>query len=140
MAQRIDQFYEDLRAKLTKIDSNLHDLQAKIDEKAQHVEEDGQKHLDSVRKRIEQNRASAAAARDEVKGWMESRKDATADKIAAWKANHESSKLQRYADQAERYAAAVITVALADVDEAEKAALEAWLARQEADMAQAQKA
>jgi hypothetical protein len=139
MAQRIDQFYEDLRVKLGAIDGDLRGLKAKIDEKAEHVEQEGQKHLDSVRKRVEQNRASAAAARDEMKSWAESRKAATAEKIAEWKVNREISKLQRYADQAERYAEATITIALADVDEAEKAALEAWLTRQEADAAQEKK-
>ena len=106
MAQRIDQFYEDLRVKLRAIDDDLRSLKAKIDEKAEHVEQEGQKHLDSVRKRVEQNRDSAAAARDEMKSWVESRKAATAEKVAEWKVNRDISKLQRYADQAERYAEA----------------------------------
>jgi hypothetical protein len=48
--------------------------------------------------------------------------------------------LQRRSDNAERYAAAAIDVAVAAVDEAEQASLEAWLARQDADTAQAKQA
>ena len=42
---------------------------------------------------------------------------------------------QSRSDSAERYAAASIDVAVAPVDEAEKASLEAWLARQDAHYA-----
>jgi hypothetical protein len=46
--------------------------------------------------------------------------------------------LQGRADKAERYAAAASAVAVAALDEAEEASLEAWLARQDANSAQAQ--
>lgn len=140
MAQQIDQLRENLRLKLTDIDDSLSGLKARIEGKTQHTEQDAQSHLEKVQKRIEQNRAKVSAAQAEVKGWMEGRKTATADKVAEWKAKHETSKLQHRADQAERYAAAAMDVALADLDEAEEAALEAWIARQDAHSAQAKKA
>jgi hypothetical protein len=62
----------------------------------------------------------------------------TADRVAEWKSNRETSKLQNRADKAERYAAATIAVALAAVDEAEQAAIEAWLTRQDANSPLAQ--
>jgi chromosome segregation ATPase len=139
MGQRIDQFCEDLRRKLTNIDSGLEGLKTKIDGKAQHAEQDVRGHLEKVQRRIEQDRAKVSAARAEMKDWVEGRKIATTDKIAEWKAKRETSKLQNRADQAERYAASAIAVGLAAVDEAEQAALEAWLARQDANAAQAEK-
>jgi len=48
--------------------------------------------------------------------------------------------LQNRADNAERYAAAAVDVAVAALDEAEEAALEAWLARQDAVWVQQNKA
>ena len=42
--------------------------------------------------------------------------------------------------EAERYAAGAAVVALAAVDQAQEAALEAWLARREADSAQGSRA
>jgi hypothetical protein len=52
----------------------------------------------------------------------------------------ETGKLQNRADRAEQYAAAAETVAAAAVDEAERALVEAWLARQDADSAQVKQA
>jgi predicted nucleic acid-binding Zn-ribbon protein len=140
MGQRIDQFCEDLRLKLTNIDSGLHGLKAKIDAKAAQVDQEGQDHLEEVQRRIEQNSAKVTAARAAVRGWAEERKNATDDKITEWKTKREIGKLQHRAEQAEQYAAAAIDIALADVDEAEEAALEAWLARQDAEAVQAKKA
>ena len=140
MAQRIDRFCENLRVKLTSVDSGLHSLKTKIEGKAQHAEQEARSHLAKVQKHIEQNREKVSASQAEVKEWVEARKTATADKIADWKAKHETSKLQNRADRAERYAAATVDVAMAAVDEAEEAALEAWLAREDADSAQAKKA
>lgn len=140
MGQRIDQFCEDLRLKLTNIDSGLDGLKAKIDTRAQTAEQEARSHLEKVQKRIEQDRTKVSAAQTEVKNWVEERKTATRDKIAEWKAKRETSKLQNRADKAERYAAATIVVAVAGADDAEQAALEAWLARQDANYAQAKAA
>jgi len=140
MGQRIDQFCEDLRLKLSNIDSGFDSLKAKIDGKAQRAEQAVRGHLSEVQTRIESDRAKVSAAQAEVKNWMEDRKVATTDKIAEWKADRELGKLQSRADKAERYAAAALEVALAAVDEAEQAALEAWLAREDANSAPARKA
>jgi len=136
MGQRIDQFCENLRQKLTMTDSGLDGLKAKIDGKTARVEQDVQSHLDRVQKRIEQGRAKLSAAQADVKNWADERKAVTSNKIAEWKAEREIGKLQSHADKAERYAAAAIDVVVAAVDEAEQASLEAWLARQDADYAQ----
>jgi predicted nucleic acid-binding Zn-ribbon protein len=140
MGQRIDQFCEDLRLKLTSIDSSLNGLKVKIEGKAQNAEQEARSHLERVQKRVEQDRAKVLAAQTELKNWVEERKTATRDKIAEWKTKRETSKLQNRADKAERYAAATIVVTLAAADEAEQAALEAWLARQDANSAQAKAA
>jgi hypothetical protein len=139
MGQRIDQFCEDLRLKLTNTDSGLSGLKAKIDGKAEHAEQEVRSHLDKVRKRLEQGRAKIAADKAEIKNWADTQKTATSDKIAEWKANREASKLQNRADTAERYAAATADIAVAALDDAEEAALEAWLARQDANSVQPKK-
>ena len=82
MGQRIDQFCESLRLKLTNVDSNMDSLKAKIDGKAEGAEQDVRHHLDSVKKRIEQGRAKVTAAQADVKNWVDDRKTVTADKIA----------------------------------------------------------
>ena len=135
MGQKIDQFCEDLRTKLTNIDSGLSGLKAKIDGKAQHVDLAVRDHLDDVHMRIDRNQAKVAAANAKMANWAEQKKAATNAKIAEWKGKREIAKLQDRAEGAEDYAAAARDVAAAALDEAEEASLEAWLARQDADAA-----
>jgi chromosome segregation ATPase len=140
MSERIDQFCENLRVKLTTIDNNMQALKTKIDSKAQTAEQDVRIQLDAIKKRIEQDRTKVANAQADINKWVADRKAATNEKIAEWKVKREKAKLQSRADGAERYAVAAVAVALAAVDEAEQATLEAWLARKDADSAQGVKA
>jgi light-regulated signal transduction histidine kinase (bacteriophytochrome) len=140
MGERIDQFCENLRVKLTSIDNNMQALKTKIDGKAQTAERDVRTHLDGVKKRIEQDRTKLTTAQADIKKWVEERKSASNEKIAEWKVKLEKAKLQARANSAEQYAAAAAIVAMSAIDEAEQAALEAWLARRDADSAQGTKA
>ena len=140
MGERIDQFCDNLRAKLTGMDNKVQALKQKIDSRQQTAEQDVRTHLDAVKKRMEQDRSKVTTAQADLKKWVEERKSATTEKIAGWKAKGEKLKLQSRADSAERYAAAAAVIALDAVDEAEQASLEAWLARKDADSAQSTKA
>ncbi len=138
--QQIDRLYENLKVKLAKAESRLDSLKTKIEEKAQYADQDVRAHLDQLEKRIGQDRSKISAAQTLAKEWAESQKNATAAKIAGWKAKRDIGALQNRADRAERYAAAEIDIALAAVDDAEQAALEAWLARRDVNAAEAKKA
>ena len=124
MAKSIDQFSEEMRTKLGKVETGLHDLKAKIDSKASNVEKDARNHLDQVEKRIAQAQTKVSAAQAEMKKWVEARKVETKDKIAEWKSKRDTKKLQARANMADQYAAAARTVAAAAVDEAERASVE----------------
>jgi hypothetical protein len=136
MGQRIDQFCENLRQKLTIADSGLDGLKAKIDANAAHAVQDVQTHLQRVQNRIEQGRSKVSAAQADIRNWADERKAATKENVAEWKAKRDLAKLNRRALGAERYAAASIDIAVAAIDEAEQASLEAWLARADVDDAQ----
>ena len=140
MNERIDQFCENLRVKLTSIDDDMRALKAKIDSKERNVEQGVQFRLDSVKKRIGRDRTKLETAQADIKKWAEERKGTTDEKIAEWKAKLEKAKLKGRAEAAERYAAGAAFLALAAVDEAEQASLEAWLARKDADSGQGTKA
>jgi len=140
MGRRIDQFCEDVRLKLLNIDSGLSGLKSKLNSKAELAGQTVRKHLDEVRKRMQLGHAKVAGAQAEMKNWTEEQRMVTSDKIAEWKAKRDTSKLQNRADNAERYAAAAVDLAVAALDEAEEAALEAWLARQDAVWVQQNKA
>ena len=139
MGERIDEFCEELRVKLTKIDTGMSALKAKIGGEARQAEQEVRKHLDRVQSHIAQQRAKITAAEAEIKSWADEKKASTSEKVAEWKAKHEVSRLKNRADKAEHYAAASMLLAIAAVDNAEQAALEAWLARQDAQSAEIKK-
>jgi hypothetical protein len=139
MNERIDHFCENLRVKLTSIDNDMRALKAKIDSKALTAEQDIKSHLDSVQKRIAQDRTKLVAAQADIRKWADEREAVTDEKIAEWKVKLEKAKLRGRAEVAERYAAGAAVVASAAVDEAEQAALEAWLAHKDAESAQGMK-
>ena len=140
MSERIDQFCENIRVKLTGVESNMQALKNKIDSQAQTAEQEVRTRLDALKKRIDQERPKVAAAQADIKKWLEQRRATTNQKIAEWKAKSERASLKSWASVAEGYAAAASMMALAAVDEAEQASLEAWLARKDADAVQATKA
>lgn len=81
-------------------------------------------------------KGSLEHARDEVVKWV----DDSADSVAGWKAKFEVSRLAERADRATKYAGAASQVAVAAVERAEKAMLDAKLAHAEVDAAKAAKA
>ncbi len=72
-----------------------------------------------------------------MKAWIDARKDETAAKVAEWKSKHEINMLEGRAERGERYAVAMADAAFAAIDEAEWAAIDAWLARRDANAAEA---
>ncbi len=135
MNQHIDQFRETFRLKLMQADSDLSALKGKIEAKAETAERDARASLDAVTKRIEQAEPKVLAARAEVEKWMKEQKAAAQGSLAELKVKGETAKLKARAEVAERYALAAVDVAVTAIDAAEKAALEAWLARRDADCA-----
>ena len=140
MSERIDQFCEALRLKLTGIESNMETLKSNIDSSATTAEQAVRKHLEVVKRRVEQEREKLEAAREALKKWAVERRAVSDEMIAEWKGKLEKAKLQSRARNAERYAEAAAALAASAVDEAEQAALEAWLARNDAENAQSTKA
>lgn len=131
----IDQFCEDLHQKVALTKSSLESLKATIDTHAAQAEKDAHGQLEKVRDRIEQNRKKLVAAHKQVEEWAEHRKAEAKKKVADWKAKGDVAKLRTRADLAEQHAEATKQLAIAAIDEAEEAALEAWLARKDTEVA-----
>jgi hypothetical protein len=86
-------------------------------------------------KRIACNQSKVAAARAQVEHWITDKAKA-ALRFRNEEIPEDGMRKQRRAAEADRYAAACIDLAIAAVDEAERAALEAWLAREDANSSQ----
>ena len=132
MGPNIDAFCGEICPKLVDIDEELRYLKITIREKARHAEPEVRSQLEKVMKRIAWNQSKVAAARAQVEHWIKDRaKDALRfrnDEIP-----EDRNRKLKWAGEADRYAAACIDLAIAAVDEAERAALEAWLVREDAN-------
>lgn len=133
MSERVDQFCENLRAKLTGIENRLSGLQAKIADDRESTKEAIDARIDEAKAGLGSLRHDADAARARMKAHVEEKKADTDDRIAEWKHNREVDKLETRAEDLEAYASWAILVAADAIDEAELATLQAIAARLNAD-------
>ena len=128
----IDAFCGDICLKLVDTDEELRYLKITIREKARHAAPEVRSQLEKVMKRIASNQPRVAAARAQVEHWI---KDKAKDSLRFRNDEipEDRNRRLKWAAEADRYAAACIDLAIAAVDEAERAALEAWLVREDAN-------
>jgi hypothetical protein len=136
--QNLDQFSDDVRARLANIDSGLKSLKTQVDGDTKQAETEARSQLAKVSADIEANKPKLAAAEAQLAQWAQAQKAASTQKIAEWKSTQDFTKLQARAAQAERYAAAARDVAVAKLNAAHQAALEAYLANKDANAASKQ--
>ena len=130
--QNLDQFSADVRARLANIDSSLKSLKTKVDADAQQADSEARNQLAKVSADVQADQPKLAAAEAQLTQWVQTQKAATTQKVAEWKASQDFVKLQARAAEAQRYAAAARDVAVAKLNAAHQAALEAYLAQKDA--------
>ena len=135
MNVKIDSFCKELRTKLDGVDKRIKDLNASAKNATEKAKIEARAQLAALENRTKDQRAKLQAAEAKTKAWIEEKKQATSEKLAAWKAQHEVNKLTAHANGAEDYAVASMQLAAGAVDEAERAAVEAVVARMDADAA-----
>jgi hypothetical protein len=136
MGEKFDKLCSDLRIKIDDADKHLKDLQASAKNAGQKARDDAKAHLATLESKAKEQQAKIEESEAKVKAWAQQKKAITADKIAEWKAQRQVKKLNDRADDAESYAVATMQVAGAAIDEAERAAIEAVVARIDADAVQ----
>lgn len=136
MNEKVDSFCKELRAKLDRVDKRIKDLKAGAKGATEKAKVEAQAQLAALENRARDQRAKVQATEAKTKAWFEEKKTATSEKIAVWKAQRDVKKLAAHADSAEDYAVASMQLAAAAVDEAERAAVEAVVARMDSDAAQ----
>jgi hypothetical protein len=137
MSAKIDQFCEDLRVKLTKVESDLSQLRKRAHDSAESARAEILKHRDAVALAVSEARGDIDEGKAAAEKWAQELRADTGEKIDEWKASANVGLLKRHADVAEAHAAATLKVALDAVDEADLAAIDAWIARADADAAAA---
>jgi len=137
MSERFDNFGSELRARINDADKRIKDLKAKAVDASGKATVEAKAQLAALENKAKDQKARTVAVEAKVKSWIEEKKAMTHDKIAQWKEQRDVKKLSARADLAENYAVAAIEIAAAAVDEAERAAVEAIVARMDADAVQA---
>jgi hypothetical protein len=135
MSEHIPRLCGKLRIKLHGIDRRLEALEANAMEMSEEALHAVESQLDRVEQRIYDNRIIVEAANARVKAWLDGKKVGFDASRAGWKESRRVHLLNSRADDAEAYAGAVFDLAAAAADEAVQAALEALLARHDADLA-----
>ena len=128
MTDAITKFNIDLQAHLKDAQNRLASLNAQASASVEHANTEVLRQIAALEERAHHAKASVEAANAEMRKWADDSISAVAD----WKAKRDVSRLVARADRAEQYAKAASQVAVAGVEAAEKAALDARLARSEA--------
>lgn len=131
MTDAITKFNVELQAHLKEVQNRLAALNSQAAAGAEHANNELHRQVSALDERIHKAKDAVEAANTEMKKWV-------ADSITAiseWKSKNDVGRLNTRADRADRYALASSQVAVASVEAAERAALDARLARLEADEA-----
>ncbi len=135
MSDRIDTFTNNLRTQLHNIDERLSSVKTTIESTANEDRAILESKLDDVKANLKAKKNEFNAYREKIKELEQEKETEVKSTVEEWKTKRETKKLNRRADRAEDYAATGVFVAMAAMDEAEAAILEAISARLDADNA-----
>jgi hypothetical protein len=133
MSEKFDNFCSEIRTKINDADKRIRDLKANAVGATEKAKVEAKAQLAALENKAKEQKARTAAADAKLKTWVEEKKTMTHDKIAQWKEQRDVKRLGARADLSEHYAATAMEIAATAVDEAERAAVEAVVARMDAD-------
>lgn len=133
MSEKFNNFCSELRIKINDADKRIKDLKASAVGAGEKAKLEAKAQLAALENKAKEQKARAAAADAKARAWVEEKKTMTHDKIAQWKEQRDVKRLAARADLSEHYAVTAMEIAAAAVDEAERAAVEAVVARMDAD-------
>jgi hypothetical protein len=133
MTKQTDSFRETLRGKLKEMDDRLGELKASAKANSKKVRQDLHSQAQRLRASLDTDRASIEAAKTRMKDWAAVKKATFDENVARWKAQRKQEQLKRRAEATDQYASDAFAVAVAAVDDAYEAAIEAIIARGDAD-------
>ena len=137
MSEKFDNFCSELRTKINDADKRVNDLKANAVGASEKAKLEARAQLAALENKAKDRKARAAAAEAKAKNWVDEKKTMTQDRIAEWKEQRDVKRLGSRADLSEQYAVGAMEIAAAAVDEAERAAVEAIVARMDADAVKA---
>jgi hypothetical protein len=136
MTDAITAFNVQMQAQMKAWQNSIEALNAKGMANAELAEKEIRSQIKALEDSGHKAKASLDAARADVMKWV----DDPVTTVTGWKAKFDVAMLVARADRADQYAKAAAQVASATVEAAQKAALDAKLARTEAEAAKVSKA
>ncbi len=133
MSERVDKFCDGLRDRLNVIEKRVESVKANVEALPKKAHKAVEEKANQARANLQAQKERMEKTRADLKVWADQKKAETQSTIRDWKVKQETKKLNARADRAEEYAGASVAFALATIDEAEEAILEAVTARMDAD-------
>ncbi len=137
MSAQVDQFCDKLRDRLNAVEGRLRAFETDMEGLPDQAEKSLRDKLETARARLEGQKDRIEQTRAKFKARIHQMMAESQQAVNEWKAKGEARRLIARADWAEAHAVDAIALALAGIDEAEEAILQAVVARMDADAAQA---
>ena len=122
-------FTKQMRHKMREVEHRLEALISATETQAADANKAIHVHVEALEDGAMKAKIALDQARTDMAAWVDDARDV----VTEWKARLDTTMLKARADRSERYAEAALVVALASVDQAEKAMLSAGLARGDAE-------
>ncbi len=135
MSTTIDNFTKQLHDNLEVVEDWAKSLKISIQSAPKKTQAEIQSKLNETKTKLDAKKQEFDDYRAKLKAQFEEKESEVKSNIEEWKANREVKKLEHRADKAEDYANTAIFLAMATMEEAEKATLEAIAARLDAETA-----
>jgi len=133
MSITIDNFTKQLHDNLEMLEDRATQLRASIQAVPQRTQAEIQLKLDGVKANLDAKKHEFDGYRAKLKTQFEERESEVKLTVEEWKTNRQVKKLEDRAGRAEDYATTTTFLAMAMIEEAEKATLEAMSARFDAE-------
>jgi hypothetical protein len=131
MSTAITKFNKRIRHKLHEVEHRLAALQFSAETQVAHADKAIRAHVETLEDGAHKAKLALGQAQTDMASWVDDAREV----VAEWKDKLDAAMLRGRAERLEHYAEAALVVALAGVDQAEKAMLSAGLARGEAEAA-----
>jgi exonuclease VII large subunit len=135
MSTKIDNFTKKLHDDLEAVEDRAKSLKENMQSASKKTQAEIQSKLDGAKTNLNAKKQEFDENRAKLKAQFEERESEMKSNVEGWKARREVKKLEHRADRAEDYATTSIFVAIAAMEEAEEATLEALATRLDAEAA-----
>jgi tellurite resistance protein len=135
MSTAIDNFTKQLHDNLEAVENRAKSFKDSIQSTTEKTQVEIQSKLDEAKTNLDAKKQEFDDYRAKLKTQFDEKESEVKSNIEEWKTSRELKKLEHRADKAEDYANTAIFLAMATMEEAEKATLEAIAARRDAEAA-----